>query len=200
MRVASANRAERVPIAEIFQLESSKKKIPPKDVCDQRRKEITVEDLRLTVYVATLAAYAQGLNLLARTSLDEEWDISLANCIKIWRAGCIIRSSQIANFLQPLLQKNAKCTNVLLIKEVSEELKRCFPVLKKVVLKAIEWDAHTPAVTSTLEWIRYCASEHLPTNFEEAMLDYFGAHSYDLLSEGAGSVKKGKHHTEWKPA
>lgn len=28
--------------------------------------------------------------------------------------------------------------------------------------------------------------------FMEAQLDYFGAHSYDLKSEGAGEVKKGE--------
>lgn len=40
-------------------------------------------------------------------------------------------------------------------------------------------------------------------------MDYFGAHSYDLKSEGPGEVRKGRdlnlgllmlHHLEWKPA
>lgn len=76
-----------------------------------------------------------------------------------------------------------------------------------------------PALSASLEYFKYCAGKHLPSMFMEAQLDYFGAHSYDLKSEGAGEVKKGKslgssmrtvnmlltngtgtHHYEWKSA
>ena len=35
---------------------------------------------------------------------------------------------------------------------------------------------------------------------EEAELDYFGAHMFDLKTEGPGKPEKGSHHFEWKPA
>lgn len=49
-----------------------------------------------------------------------------------------------------------------------------------------------PALSASLEYFKYCAGKHLPSMLMEAQLDYFGAHSYDLKSEGAGEVKKGK--------
>lgn len=76
----------------------------------------------------------------------------------------------------------------------------------------------SPALSASLEYYKYCAGIHLPSQFMEAELDYFGAHSYDKKSEGPGEVKKGvctvsyssgnsadcgrtgKHHFEWKPA
>lgn len=49
----------------------------------------------------------------------------------------------------------------------------------------------SPALSASLEYFKYCAGKHLPSQFMEAELDYFGAHSYDLKSEGDGEVKKG---------
>ena len=48
-----------------------------------------------------------------------------------------------------------------------------------------------PALSASLEYVKYCGGKHLPSQFMEAELDYFGAHSYDLKSEGDGEVKKG---------
>jgi 6-phosphogluconate dehydrogenase len=35
---------------------------------------------------------------------------------------------------------------------------------------------------------------------EEAELDYFGAHNFDLKAEEPGKPVKGSHHFEWRPA
>ncbi|KAI0915872.1 hypothetical protein AcW1_009282 [Taiwanofungus camphoratus] len=61
-----------------------------------------IEDLRLAVYCACLASFAQGLNLIARASEDEGWGVDLATCVHIWREG---RSEYIADLFQPLLEK-----------------------------------------------------------------------------------------------
>ncbi|CAF1561826.1 unnamed protein product [Adineta ricciae] len=66
------------------------------------------------------------------------------------------------------------------------------------ILLAIEYGAHVPALTASLEYFKYVSSTELPTQFMEAELDYFGAHAYDLKSENAMDVKKGSHHYEWK--
>lgn len=49
----------------------------------------------------------------------------------------------------------------------------------------------SPAMSASMEYVKYCGGKHLPTQFMEGELDYFGAHSFDLKSEGAGEVKKG---------
>ena len=52
-------------------------------------------------------------------------------------------------------------------------------------------DFPRPALGASLEYLKYCAGKHLPSQFMEAEMDYFGAHSYDLKSEGPGEVQKG---------
>jgi 6-phosphogluconate dehydrogenase len=41
---------------------------------------------------------------------------------------------------------------------------------------------------------------HLPTQFMEAQLDYFGQHMYESKDDPMRGVQKGEHHYEWKPA
>ena len=93
--------------------------------------------------------------------------------------------------------------NIKLIDEVAEELRRTYPGLKATVMKGVEWDAYVPTLSVSLEYIKYDGAEMLPTEFMEAELDYFGAHSFDrpgVQGEDPGKAKKGVYHYEWRPA
>ncbi|KAI0324933.1 6-phosphogluconate dehydrogenase C-terminal domain-like protein [Cubamyces sp. BRFM 1775] len=196
-RIASADRAQRMEV--VHALGEGIGAARKQHVDDAFRTEF-IEDLRLAAYCACLASFAQGMNLIARASKDEGWGVSLAECIQIWREGCIIRSEYIADLLQPLYEKEPEVLNTLTLQPVADEIKRTIPSLLKVVKHGLEWGAHIPTLSASLEYFKYCGGKHLPSQFMEAELDYFGAHSYDLKSEGDGEVKKGKHHYEWKPA
>ncbi|KAI0763361.1 6-phosphogluconate dehydrogenase decarboxylating [Trametes elegans] len=196
-RIASSDRAERMQVVEALGQDLGAAR---KQHVDETFRAEFVEDLRLAAYCACLASYAQGMNLIARASADERWGVNLAKCIEIWREGCIIRSESIADLLQPLYEKEPERRNTLTLPAVAEEIKRTLPSLRKVVKDGLEWNAHIPTLSASLEYFKYCGGKHLPSQFMEAELDYFGAHSYDLKSEGEGEVKKGKHHHEWKPA
>jgi len=151
-----------------------------------------LKDLRMAVYTGFLAAYVQGLVLLDKANKVHYWGIPFAKAIQTWRAGCIIQSDYIADFLQPLLEDAPGSGNVLLMQPVIDELKRGLPPLKMVVLKAVEANANVPALSATLEWIKYIGREELPLQFMEAELDLFGTHSFDLKSESAEGIKKGE--------
>lgn len=206
IRVASGNRDQRVRVAE-------KLKIPgPKKQQGQEEQQVSennkfVEELRRAVYVSFLSAFCQGLELVARASKDEGWDVNLATCIRIWRAGCIIQENYIANMLQPILEsgegKNRAIMNMKLIDEVAAEIRKHFEPLKRVTMKAIEWDNYVPSMSASLEYIKYEGGTMLPTQFMEAEMDFFGAHGYDrpgVAGEDPGKVSKGAHHYEWRPA
>ncbi|TBU41321.1 6-phosphogluconate dehydrogenase C-terminal domain-like protein [Dichomitus squalens] len=192
-----ADRAERMQVVEA--LGQSIGAARNQHVEDKFKTEF-FEDLRLAVYCACLASFTQGLNLIARASADEGWNVSLASCIRIWREGCIIRSEYIADLLQPLFEKEPGTKNMMTLQPVADEIKRTVPHLRKVVQYGLEWNAHVPTLSASYEFFKYCGGKHLPSQFMEAELDYFGAHSYDMKSEGDGEAKKGKHHFEWKEA
>ncbi|KAK4241595.1 6-phosphogluconate dehydrogenase [Achaetomium macrosporum] len=196
-RVASGNRAQRLKVA-------GKLSIPKPQEVDVKDKQGLVETLRKAVYAAFLCSFCQGLELIARASRDEGWDINLGKCIQIWRAGCIIQQDYISDMLEPILL-NAKepIMNIKLIDEVSSELSKNFAALKEITLKGIEWDNYVPSLSASLEYLKYVGGGMLATQFMEAEMDFFGAHGYDrphVRGEDPGKTAKGAHHYEWRPA
>ncbi|KAF2184727.1 6-phosphogluconate dehydrogenase C-terminal domain-like protein [Zopfia rhizophila CBS 207.26] len=149
-----------------------------------------LEDLREAVYVAVLACFVQGLNLLERVNRREGWSIHVEQVIRIWRAGCIIKSDYIADLFDRSYARDAGL-HLLCREDIVGEIKKCWPSLKTVVLKGLEADAHLPCLTATLEYLKYVGSTDLPTNFMEAQLDSFGAHGFDLKSEPVRHLSKG---------
>ncbi|KFX91442.1 hypothetical protein O988_07752 [Pseudogymnoascus sp. VKM F-3808] len=202
LRVASGNRAQRLEVAKCLE----KVPRPKQPKLSENDRNRFIEDLRLAVYASFLCSYCQGLELIARASAAEDWNVNLAKCVRIWRAGCIIRSDQIADLLEPPLTNAAsrciKVLNIKLIEEVSTALADNYQHLKEVVQCAGKWDACAPSLSASLEYVKIVASKNLPTQFMEAEMDLFGAHGYDrpqIDEEDPGKPQKGAHHFEWSP-
>ncbi|KAJ5671898.1 hypothetical protein N7507_001025 [Penicillium longicatenatum] len=198
MRIASGNRQERVQISKKLQMPS------PHPIQNTRiSKEAMLEKLRKAVYCSFLSSFCQGLELISRASEDEGWNIDLGNCIQIWRAGCIIQSDYIADLLQPPLSGKTSISNMKSIDAVSTELHNSFDALKDIVIEGTKTDQYLPAISATLDYLKYAGGLALPTKFMEAQMDYFGAHSYNkpgVAGEDPGPIHKGLHHYEWKVA
>lgn len=159
---------------------------------DDKEKQDFLEHLREAVYAASLASFIQGLNLLAKANSDADWGIDMLSVIRIWRAGCIIRSDHLSDLFERHYSQNMSADkNPLFGKEIAQELRMCYPSLKAVVIKVIEANAAVPTLSATLEYLKYCCSTDLPLSLMEAQMDYFGAHGFDLKSQLAGQIKKG---------
>lgn len=192
LRLASANIMQRESIKDTLGMV-----VPEQIVLDATQRSVFLEDLRKAVYVTVLACFIQGLDLLSRTSERQGWCIDLEEVVRIWRAGCIIKSDYISDLLERHYAKTPG-RHPLLGEEVSNEVKRCWPSLKHVVIKGLEADAHLPGLGATLEFLKYSGSTELPTSFMEAQLDAFGAHGYELKGEKSnGDMTKGKYHSNW---
>ena len=157
-------------------------------------KEAFVEDLRKATYASSLASFIQGLTLLAVASAEQHWNIPFPAVISIWRGGCIIRSEYISSLLYSVYNsRDTDIFNPLASSKIAAEFKRTFPALKRIVLRAVESDWYVPAMSATLEYLKYeSAKEGLPTGFMEAQMDFFGAHNFDLKGQDSGKPVTGK--------
>ncbi|OJJ45366.1 hypothetical protein ASPZODRAFT_153027 [Penicilliopsis zonata CBS 506.65] len=197
LRVASGNRDERVRAAKKLHMPI------PKPVEGIHNKAAFIDNLRKAVFCSFLASFCQGLEIISRVSLEEKWDINLGDCLRIWRAGCIIQCEGIAELLEPALLSNKQLTNMKHVDEVARALQNSFNPLKEIVVEGTLADQYMPALSATLEYLKYVGGIMLPTKFMEAQMDYFGAHAYNkpgIPGEDPGLVKKGPHHYEWQPA
>ena len=126
-RVASWDRDQRLRVADKLKMP-----LPGRLSNANTNVEYFVETLRKAVYCSFLASYCQGLELIARASKDEGWDVNLATCLKIWRAGCIIQEEYIADLMETIFTgAKEPIMNMKLIDEVSSELNKNFAPLKE---------------------------------------------------------------------
>jgi 6-phosphogluconate dehydrogenase len=152
-----------------------------------------LEDLRQATYFSFLAAFIQGLHLIAAASAKYEWNIDFAGLIQLWRGGCIIQSDGIADLLENAYRDGSHSkTDLLEHSSITNELVDSYSAIKNVVLKCTEADCYIPSISASLEYFKYSSSTELPTQFMEAELDFFGGHMFDLKSAEPGKPVTGK--------
>jgi 6-phosphogluconate dehydrogenase len=142
-------------------------------------------------YAAVIAAYAQGMALLATASEKFEFGLDLEAVARIWRGGCIIRAALLEDIRQAY-RAEPGLANLILAPEISRKLIAHEDALRTVVCSAIEMGVPAPCFMTALSYLDGYRSSWLPANLIQAQRDYFGAHTYSRID------MKGTYHTEWK--
>lgn len=138
-----------------------------------------------------IVTYAQGMSLLQQASIEKNYELNLAEIAKIWRGGCIIRSSLLEQ-MRVAYSENPQLPNMILDRRFVEIINRCRQDWREVV--EIFSASRIPALclSSALQYFDAFVSERLPANLIQAQRDFFGAHLYQRID------KEGTFHTEWK--
>lgn len=157
--------------------------------------------LRDATYATFLLCFVQGMHLIAAADEEHGWGLNYSDVMQLWRGGCIIQSDAIIDMLDDVYRSpDVDKHNLLAHPTIAGEMARVIASFRELVVDALRLDAYVPALSSSLEYLKYSVSTDLPTSFQEAQLDFFGNHMYDLKSEGPGEPVVGKHHHEWRPA
>lgn len=182
MRNLSATKDERSAIGQILPE-------PATRIEDDRNKFI--ERLQNALYVAMIVTYAQGMALLRHASEVYQYGLDFEAVARIWRGGCIIRSS----LLEPIrdaYSKNPTLINLLVDPHFSEILQSQQNDLRLIIRVAVQTGIPVPGFMATLAYYDSYRSSLLPANLIQAQRDYFGAHTYERVDE------KGNFHSEWE--
>ncbi len=180
MRNLSVYKDQRVQAAQLYKTKVNQTEIT-QDVLDH---------LENALAFCFTAAYAQGLSMLAKASHELNMDIPLPDVIKVWKAGCIIRSALLGNFTEAF-KKEPRLENLLLDTDIAELLKNREESLREILLLGINAKIPMNGMMSALGYYDAFLSERMPTNLIQAQRDFFGAHTYQRID------KEGVFHTEW---
>lgn len=156
-----------------------------------RDKEKIIEQLHDALYAATIICYAQGLEMLNHASTELKMDIPMKDVVKIWRGGCIIRSSLLEIFAQVYSGKQVP-PNILLHKKIVSLVKKKTSNFRKIVKLAAANKIPAAGMMSALAYLDSYTSDQLPVNLIQAQRDFFGAHTYQRID------REGSFHTEWE--
>ncbi len=157
---------------------------------DGDKKEM-VEHIRKALYASKIVSYTQGFMLLREAAKQFNWTLNYGGIALMWRGGCIIRSRFLGN-IKEAFDKNSELSNLLLDDFFKGEILKCQDSWRKVVSQAALTGIATPAFSSALAFFDGFRSERTPANLIQAQRDYFGAHTYELLSAPGKFV-----HTNW---
>lgn len=146
--------------------------------------------LEQAFYFCMATTYAQGMHLLYKASLTYNYKLQLDQIAKIWRGGCIIRSSFLED-IYTAFHTNAKLEHLLLDESVQSSLKNCLRGIRKVVSDAAMHGLAVPAYAASLSYFDTIRSKKMPSNLIQAQRDFFGAHTYELIG------KEGVFHSQW---
>lgn len=163
----------------------------PKDSRFTGDKAEYIEHIRKALYASKIVSYAQGFMLLREAAHTYKWKLNYGGVALMWRGGCIIRSRFLGN-IKEAFDKNADITNLLLDDFFKAAISDCQESWRKTAAMAVQLGIPTPAFSSALAFYDGYRCEYLPANLIQAQRDYFGAHTYALLSKPADFV-----HTNW---
>lgn len=180
-RTLSGLKEERMKASALYPVGSHKTAAP--------RAELE-EFLEEALFSGFALAYAQGLSMLSKASDEWNMNIPLPDVIKVWRAGCIIRSAMLGQF-SAALQLDPDSGSLLLNREIARLLKDRENSLRQVITLAVKASIPVPGLMSALAYYDAYRSERMSTNLIQAQRDYFGAHTYERID------KPGVFHTEW---
>ncbi len=142
------------------------------------------------VVLATIASYAQGMELMRIASIEYEYQLNMNSIAQIWKGGCIIRS-RLLQRIQDAFTLDPSLQNLLIDPWFSSQVNHRLSGLAKVVAGAAEVGIPVPCLSSTLDYINSYRTSRLPQNLVQAMRDCFGSHTYNRID------KEGVFHTEW---
>ncbi|HEX8505790.1 MAG TPA: NADP-dependent phosphogluconate dehydrogenase [Hymenobacter sp.] len=155
-------------------------------------KEAFLTSLEQAFYFSMVVTYAQGMHLLDKASKESNYGLELANIAKIWRGGCIIRSSFLSEIFNAY-QQAPELEHLLLDEQVRGLVSESVPGARTVVAAAVMAGLALPAYTASLSYFETFRTARMPSNLIQAQRDYFGAHTYELIGH------EGVFHSQWSP-
>lgn len=158
---------------------------------EQGVERADLHQLKEALYFAIITTYAQGLAQLKVASDTYGYDLRLETVCKIWRGGCIIRSTMLEDF-RNAFASNADLPNLLLDKAIAGKLHAAQGSIRAVLKGAIQQGVPASALMNALAYFDAYRAEKLPTNLIQAQRDYFGAHTYERVD------KEGIFHSLWE--
>jgi len=156
-------------------------------------KTQVIADLGAALYASKVASYAQGLSLIKAASDEFGWDVSLAECARLWMGGCIIRA-KVLDRIQMAFAEEPDLPNLLVDSGVASEMNERSLSWRRLVALCMMSGIACPSLSSSLTYFDTYRRERLPANLTQAQRDFFGGHTYERVD------KEGRFHTAWTDA
>ena len=142
---------------------------------------VTVAQLEQAMIAGKILCYAQGFDLIVAAGREFGWDLPLPAIARVWREGCIIRSTML-NDMAVALEDHPE-RNLMLAPFFAAHLKASVPGLRAVVAAGVAHGLAMPALSQGLAWFDMMRTGRSTANMIQGQRDFFGAHGFERLDQ-----------------
>lgn len=144
-----------------------------------------IKKIENAMYASKLVSYAQGFQLMKAASDENGWGLDLASVARIWRGGCIIRSTFLGK-ISDAITHNPNMKHLLLEPFFKKEIEESLEDWREVVSVSVLAGLPIPAASSALHYFHSLVTDRLPANMLQAQRDFFGAHTFERIDRERG--------------
>ncbi|MDP2082571.1 MAG: NADP-dependent phosphogluconate dehydrogenase [Pseudotabrizicola sp.] len=141
--------------------------------------DLSLADLEQAMIAGKILCYAQGFAMMTAAASEFDWALDMPAIARVWRAGCIIRSSMLNDMAQALAEDAGR--NLILAPFFAGLLDESLPALRRVVAAGALQGLPLPALSAGLAWFDLMRQARGTANMVQGQRDFFGAHGFDRL-------------------
>ncbi|CUH38152.1 6-phosphogluconate dehydrogenase, NADP(+)-dependent, decarboxylating [Jannaschia seosinensis] len=138
------------------------------------------DTLERALIAGKILCYAQGFVMIAATCEAHGWDIDLPQVARLWREGCIIRSTMLDDMAAALEAHPGE--NLMRTPFFANLLKENHGALRRVVAEAALHGHPTPALSSGLAYFDAMRTARGTAALIQGQRDFFGLHGFEHVN------------------
>jgi len=139
------------------------------------KKQAFLISLYDAYYCSKICIYAQGMDIIQQKSNEQNWDIDIRECVRVWKNGCIIRGN-----ILDTIQKEGKVP-LLASPFFKEQIQFRQRNWRDVASLYLSQHIPAPVLNGSLTYFDAMTTNTLPSNLVQAQRDYFGNHGYQRI-------------------
>ena len=133
--------------------------------------DLEVDQLKIYLETIFLTSYLQGLDLILAAEKEYSWGINVAEVLRIWQGGCIIRSKWLQEIPTILNDKKLLQSSLYNSLVASSNLQQ--------ILNGQSIFASNPVFASSINYLKAVLYNQNGHSIIQAQRDYFGQHTYE---------------------
>jgi 6-phosphogluconate dehydrogenase len=148
------------------------------------KEALSMNQLEAGLIASKILSYAQGFAMIEAASNANGWAIPLPETARVWRQGCIIRSSMLDDMATALTEHPDR--NLMHAPAFASLLNDHHMALRQVVAAGTLHGIAMPALSSSVTYFDAMRTARGTANMIQGQRDYFGRHSFARLDGGDG--------------
>ncbi len=149
-----------------------------------------VEQVRKALWASKVVAYSQGFDEIRTGGIEFGWNISVADCAKIWRDGCIIRAKLLENISQEYTA-NPDLISLMCAPSIAPKLAEYQDAWREIVAISARCGVPAPVFSSSLAYYDMARAPRVNAAVTQGLRDFFGSHTYERVDA------PGSYHLDW---